>query len=99
MSCRVWQTFISHAHWLRQQRLNQETTLSCPVLRCHVLLCDMSCSERREAFEAKLTPEQRSDVEITRLGLMLHPYHALQSVMGTLPDGPDGRKHLPAGTM
>jgi hypothetical protein len=67
------------------------------VLCRHVLLCDVACSERREAFEAKLTPEQRSDVEITRLGLLLHPYHALQSVMGTLPDGPDGKKHLPAG--
>jgi hypothetical protein len=36
-------------------------------------------------------------VEIVRLGLLLHPYHALQSVMGTLPEGPDGKKHLPAG--
>lgn len=36
-------------------------------------------------------------MEIVRLGLLLHPYHALQSVLGTLPDGPDGKKHLPAG--
>lgn len=55
------------------------------------------CSERREAFEAGLSPEQRDEVEVTRLGLLLHPYHALQSVMATLPDGPDGKKHLPAG--
>jgi hypothetical protein len=71
--------------------------LCCAVLCCRVLLRDVACSVRREAFEAKLTPEQRSDVEITRLGLLLHPYHALQSVMGTLPDGADGKKHLPAG--
>lgn len=48
-------------------------------------------------MESGLSQEQRSEVEITRLGLLLHPYHALQGVMATLPDGPDGKKHLPAG--
>jgi hypothetical protein len=48
-------------------------------------------------MESGLSQEQRNDVEITRLGLLLHPYHALQGVMATLPDGPDGKQHLPAG--
>lgn len=34
-------------------------------------------------------------MEVTRLGLLLHPYHALQATLTTLPDGPDGKKHLP----
>jgi hypothetical protein len=31
------------------------------------------------------------------VGLMLHPYHALQASLATLAEGPDGKKHLPEG--
>lgn len=64
--------------------------------------CTASCapcpvpSERRAAWMAALPPGQQEAAEVARLGLLLHCYSALQAALAAQPEGPDGRRHLPA---
>lgn len=57
----------------------------------------MCCSERRAAWESRLSPEQRQHVEAARCGILLHAYNVSQGVLQQQPDGPDGKKRLPGG--